>query len=50
MWSKFIKIFLNLIETNLQDVEKNWPKNLPQGIIHADLFNDNIFFQIMTKI
>ena len=34
-----------LIETNLIDVEKNWPKNLPQGIIHADLFNDNIFFK-----
>ena len=34
-----------LIELNLQDVEKNWPKNLPSGIIHADLFNDNIFFQ-----
>ena len=34
-----------LIETNLNDVEKNWPKTLPSGIIHADLFNDNIFFQ-----
>ena len=34
-----------LIEANLNDVEKNWPKGLPSGIIHADLFNDNIFFQ-----
>ena len=34
-----------LIESNLTDVEKNWPKNLPRGIIHADLFNDNIFFK-----
>jgi len=33
-----------LIEDNLNDVEKNWPKNLPRGIIHADLFHDNIFF------
>ena len=33
-----------LIEENLNDVEKNWPKNLPRGIIHADLFHDNIFF------
>ena len=34
-----------LIETNLKDVEKNWPKDLPKGIIHADLFSDNIFFK-----
>jgi len=34
-----------LIETNLADVEKNWPKDLPAGIIHADLFSDNIFFK-----
>jgi homoserine kinase type II len=33
-----------LIESNLKDVEKNWPKDLPTGIIHADLFSDNIFF------
>ena len=33
-----------LIESNLIDVENNWPQNLPKGIIHADLFNDNIFF------
>ena len=33
-----------LIESNLKDVEKNWPKGLPSGIIHADLFSDNIFF------
>ena len=34
-----------LIEANLQDVEKNWPQDLPSGIIHADLFSDNIFFK-----
>jgi len=34
-----------LIESNLMDVEQNWPDNLPKGIIHADLFNDNIFFK-----
>ena len=43
--SKIHRDLPNLIETNLRDVEKNWPKNLPSGIIHADLFNDNIFFQ-----
>ena len=34
-----------LIESNLADVEKCWPTDLPKGIIHADLFNDNIFFK-----
>jgi homoserine kinase type II len=43
--TKINKDLPKLIETNLIDVEKNWPKNLPSGIIHADLFNDNIFFQ-----
>ncbi len=44
---KCSKIHLDLpklIEENLKDIENNWPKNLPRGIIHADLFHDNIFF------
>ena len=41
---KINKDLPKLIEANLIDVEKNWPENLPGGIIHADLFNDNIFF------
>ena len=35
----------NVIEKNLDEIEKNWPKNIPSGIIHADLFPDNIFFK-----
>jgi len=41
------KIYPNLdkiIEKNLEEIENNWPKNIPSGIIHADLFPDNIFF------
>ena len=34
-----------IIEKNLDEIEKNWPKNIPSGIIHADLFPDNIFFK-----
>jgi homoserine kinase type II len=28
----------------LDFLEANWPKSLPEGVIHADLFPDNIFF------
>jgi len=29
---------------NLNYIKKNWPSKLPSGIIHGDLFVDNIFF------
>ncbi|KAA0972486.1 homoserine kinase [Aureimonas fodinaquatilis] len=32
------------IESELAFLEANWPSNLPTGVIHADLFNDNVFF------
>jgi homoserine kinase type II len=32
------------IEKELEQLEKAWPRNLPQGVIHADLFPDNVFF------
>ena len=34
-----------IIEENLNKTEIDWPKKLPAGIIHADLFPDNIFFK-----
>ena len=35
---KFLKI-------NFDNIKKKWPKKLPSGIIHGDLFIDNIFFK-----
>jgi homoserine kinase type II len=32
------------IEEELGSLEKTWPADLPQGVIHADLFPDNVFF------
>ena len=34
----------NNMKTNLKDIRKKWPNKLPKGIIHGDLFIDNIFF------
>ena len=33
------------IERELDIVEASWPTGLPGGVIHADLFPDNVFFQ-----
>ena len=41
------KLSSNLIDTmrtDLVDIKKKWPKRMPNGIIHSDLFIDNIFF------
>jgi homoserine kinase type II len=33
-----------LIERELAALDKDWPDGLPEGVIHADLFPDNVFF------
>ncbi|MDC0215818.1 homoserine kinase [Candidatus Pelagibacter sp.] len=37
--------YKNIMNKNLKEITKKWPKNLPSGIIHGDLFIDNIFFK-----
>ncbi len=32
------------VEAELDALEANWPRELPTGIIHADLFPDNVFY------
>ena len=43
--SKIYPDLTKIIERNLEVIEDQWPKNIPRGIIHADLFPDNIFFK-----
>ena len=33
------------LNSEIEDLTKRWPINLPKGIIHADLFPDNVFFE-----
>ena len=33
-----------VMEKELRHLEDRWPQDLPQGVIHADLFPDNVFF------
>ena len=34
----------DFIARELAHLEANWPADLPEGVIHADLFPDNVFF------
>ena len=43
--SKIHPNLAEMIEKNLSEIKEKWPKKLPAGIIHADLFADNIFFE-----
>ena len=33
------------LEAELEELEAGWPRALPAGVIHADLFPDNVFFR-----
>ena len=33
------------VEATLERVEAEWPRDLPRGVVHADLFPDNVFFE-----
>ena len=36
---------MHLLKNEIDYLENNWPSNIPCGVIHADLFRDNIFFK-----
>jgi homoserine kinase type II len=33
------------LAAELQILERDWPRDMPAGVIHADLFPDNVFFR-----
>ena len=41
----FAKGIKENLKKTFTEIKKNWPSNLPKGIIHGDLFIDNIFFK-----
>ena len=36
---------LEIIKKELSYLKNIWPKDIPQGIIHGDIFSDNVFFK-----
>ncbi len=45
--NKLSKNLKKLMKDELSEIKEKWPKNLPSGIIHSDLFVDNIIFHVM---
>tara|TARA_B100001287_G_scaffold232582_1_gene203696 strand:- start:378 stop:1352 length:975 start_codon:yes stop_codon:yes gene_type:complete len=41
---KLSKNLKSVMKNELIQIKKAWPKNMPKGIIHSDLFVDNIIF------
>ena len=35
----------SILKKNLKEIQNKWPRNIPKGITHGDLFIDNIFFK-----
>ena len=42
---KKFDIILKELENEIDFLESVWPKNIPSGVVHADLFKDNVFFK-----
>ena len=42
--NKLSKNLKKIMKDELSEIKEKWPKNLPSGIIHSDLFVDNIIF------
>ncbi len=41
-WQQIDPALEQLVSTELSDLEAHWPGDLPQSVIHADLFPDNV--------
>ena len=43
--SSNFKKYIEIIKSELFFLKENWPLSLPKGVIHADVFQDNVFFK-----